>query len=449
MRRVLLTLLGLILITALAFSCFRKRSQSIEEGLIAKTKNALQQKGFEWANVSLKGKGLNVTNIVTLSGVAPSLEAKNEAERVAFKVVGVGGVDNKLQVSSNKTENQAEMVVEQNTAPTSPTTESEEKVNSQNIDKVASQIEEKNSKEAQKSEEPKEEATPTPTATPPSTYNLYAKKEEDGSVVIEGYVPTKELHEEIITKLTQTIGKEKVTDKIEIKANAPKDWQYISTFLVEKLLTVDYGDMNLSNYSYTFNAHLPTHEKKMAFLNSIKEVMSNPDNHFGRYRGDYVITAPIPGSPIVAQTATSNKASENKKEGKTKAIAKSATPKLSCQEKLDRVIGNQKIYFDYDKATIKQGSYPLLDKIALVLKQCNLNGKHLEVEGHTDSIGSTSYNKKLSQRRAQSVVDYLVQRGVDSSKLIAVGYGESRPIASNMTKAGRAQNRRIEFKIKK
>ena len=71
----------------------------------------------------------------------------------------------------------------------------------------------------------------------------------------------------------------------------------------------------------------------------------------------------------------------------------------------------------------------------------------VEVAGHTDSIGTEEYNEGLSQRRAQSVLDYLVEQGINASRMTAKGYGESQPIASNDTSEGRAKNRRTELVV--
>ena len=70
---------------------------------------------------------------------------------------------------------------------------------------------------------------------------------------------------------------------------------------------------------------------------------------------------------------------------------------------------------------------------------------HVVVEGHTDSVGSDAYNRKLSERRAKAVRDYLVREGIESSRLTTHGYGKSRPVASNDTAEGRAENRRAEI----
>jgi outer membrane protein OmpA-like peptidoglycan-associated protein len=71
----------------------------------------------------------------------------------------------------------------------------------------------------------------------------------------------------------------------------------------------------------------------------------------------------------------------------------------------------------------------------------------VEVAGHTDSVGSDAYNQKLSERRAKAVVDYFVSQGVPADRLKAVGYGKTKPVASNKTEEGRAQNRRVELQI--
>ncbi len=105
------------------------------------------------------------------------------------------------------------------------------------------------------------------------------------------------------------------------------------------------------------------------------------------------------------------------------------------------------IYFDFDKTTLKKESYVELNKVVDFLKQ---NGSvEIEIAGHTDNKGSDEYNENLSQGRSQSVVDYLISQGIDSFRLSAHGYGESKPIDTNDTDDGRANNRRVEFTILK
>ena len=111
-----------------------------------------------------------------------------------------------------------------------------------------------------------------------------------------------------------------------------------------------------------------------------------------------------------------------------------------------KIVIDQMVHFDFNKYNIKSDSYAILDDVAKVIQQ-NPQVKKVKVEGHTDSIGSEAYNLKLSQKRAESVVDYLVKKGVASSRLEPMGYGKSRPIDTNKTAAGRAKNRRVEFNV--
>jgi outer membrane protein OmpA-like peptidoglycan-associated protein len=105
----------------------------------------------------------------------------------------------------------------------------------------------------------------------------------------------------------------------------------------------------------------------------------------------------------------------------------------------------QGIQFENGKAVIKKVSFPLLDQIAK--KFIENTNFIIEVQGHTDNGGTAEYNKKLSEARANAVMNYLVKAGVPQSRMSAKGYGFDVPIADNKTKAGRAQNRRVEFDI--
>lgn len=105
------------------------------------------------------------------------------------------------------------------------------------------------------------------------------------------------------------------------------------------------------------------------------------------------------------------------------------------------------IYFANNSDRILERSYPLLEEMAEALAAHPELGA-IGIEGHTDSNGSAESNRKLSQRRADSVLKFLIERHVPSERLSATGFGEARPIADNKTEAGRAQNRRVEFKLK-
>ncbi|HOV16366.1 MAG TPA: OmpA family protein [Candidatus Cloacimonadota bacterium] len=104
------------------------------------------------------------------------------------------------------------------------------------------------------------------------------------------------------------------------------------------------------------------------------------------------------------------------------------------------------VYFDFDKYNLRPDAVATLDANLAIL--ANYPNVKLDIQGHTDYIGPEPYNLDLSEERAKSVYNYMVQKGIDPSRLSISYYGESQPIAPNDTKEGRALNRRVEFKVK-
>jgi outer membrane protein OmpA-like peptidoglycan-associated protein len=105
------------------------------------------------------------------------------------------------------------------------------------------------------------------------------------------------------------------------------------------------------------------------------------------------------------------------------------------------------VFFDFDKATLKPESFPELNRIVDLLTE--QAGIQIEISGHTDAVGTEEYNLGLSNRRATSVKNYLIGKGVAEDRIKAVYFGESKPVETNETKDGRKKNRRVEFKILK
>lgn len=111
-----------------------------------------------------------------------------------------------------------------------------------------------------------------------------------------------------------------------------------------------------------------------------------------------------------------------------------------------RIYIQGKIVFANDSAVIRPGSEKVLEKLLMFTKE-HPEVSRLRIEGHTDSNADDDYNLELSAKRALAVCDWLVDHGVDHLRLMAVGYGESRPIAPNETPVGRSENRRTEFHV--
>jgi outer membrane protein OmpA-like peptidoglycan-associated protein len=102
------------------------------------------------------------------------------------------------------------------------------------------------------------------------------------------------------------------------------------------------------------------------------------------------------------------------------------------------------VLFDFDRSTIRADALPILEPLLEMLRADP--GMNIEIEGHTDWVGSDAYNEGLSQRRAQAVVEWLVSRGIARERIAAVGRGESEPVATNATASGRQLNRRVEVR---
>jgi outer membrane protein OmpA-like peptidoglycan-associated protein len=103
------------------------------------------------------------------------------------------------------------------------------------------------------------------------------------------------------------------------------------------------------------------------------------------------------------------------------------------------------IQFESGSAVIKKASFKLLDEAAKVFQQYPT--LRIEISGHTDNEGDAAFNMRLSEERAEAVRKYLIDKGIEGRRLVAIGYGQDRPVASNKSAGGRAQNRRIEFRI--
>lgn len=159
--------------------------------------------------------------------------------------------------------------------------------------------------------------------------------------------------------------------------------------------------------------------------------------------GDYTARAMADG--YIGKSVSFNVAS---KETTTVKIDLAAAPKFTMVKVEEKEIKiEQQINFATNKATIKSDSFPLMNEIAGAFKAYP-DIRQVEIQGHTDSRGSDSYNMGLSQRRADAVRAWLINAGIEADRMTAKGYGETTPLESNQTREGRAKNRRVQFIIK-
>ena len=111
------------------------------------------------------------------------------------------------------------------------------------------------------------------------------------------------------------------------------------------------------------------------------------------------------------------------------------------------IVNLSDVLFDFNQATLKPGAREKLSKLAGILLAYP-GAYHMQIEGHTDSVGSSDYNQKLSENRAEAVHDYLLSVALPADRMMAVrGFGKIRPVATNDTPEGRQTNRRVEIVI--
>lgn len=120
-------------------------------------------------------------------------------------------------------------------------------------------------------------------------------------------------------------------------------------------------------------------------------------------------------------------------------------PEIKKEEKEVLDLAMEAVQFETGKATLKTSSFEILDQIVSILKK--YPDYNLRISGHTDNTGSAELNQRLSERRARSCYEYLASRGISTKRMSYVGYGESKPRASNNSESGRRQNRRVEFDL--
>jgi len=136
---------------------------------------------------------------------------------------------------------------------------------------------------------------------------------------------------------------------------------------------------------------------------------------------------------------------DNQERDMRQALAASEAAAINREGNLLAVTFKGDVTFDTDSAEVKPGLYSEIDRVANILTRYPQT--LIRIEGHTDSAGTEQYNMDLSLRRANSVRDLLVQRGVSTSRIQTMGFGETMPVATNATEAGRRLNRRVEIKI--
>ncbi|MFM2422898.1 MAG: hypothetical protein RL291_1428 [Pseudomonadota bacterium] len=243
--------------------------------------------------------------------------------------------------------------------------------------------------------------------------NLVWRATRQGNdVVLEGDVPNAQTRSALMDSARRRFPNATVTDRMRIVEYRGRRWGQTADDGLAMLADLRSGEVALDRRNMTLRGEAPSNEAKGRAVGLLGRE---------RERGYSVREA------VTVRT--------------DREIAAEA-----CQATLQRVAREGIIQFERASAALAQSSNATLDRIVAAARQCP--GLAVDIEGHTDNEGTEERNKALSERRARSVVDYLVRAGIPANQLKAVGYGAGRPIAPNDTAEGRARNRRIEFTVR-
>lgn len=290
-------------------------------------------------------------------------------------------------------------------------------------------------------------------------------------IVLDGEVPDKRVQETLLADARKLAPGSRIVDRMRVTPGKWETWERVARHGLASALKLTKGEARISGKSLRVTGEAASYDIADSIDESMESVI--PRGYLaseavtvraGRTRFQeteeqieqwwkrrqseppkppQTAVAPPPPPPPVAPTPPPPAPP-------VVVVAPPAPPKKTeadvCQALLATTAKEGVIRFEKRKANLDPASFPTLNKLSDVMKQCAR--VVVDIEGHTDSDGSERRNEELSQERAAAVVAYLVNRGIKLDRLNAVGYGARRPVAANDTDENKAKNRRIEFTVK-
>ena len=297
-------------------------------------------------------------------------------------------------------------------------------------------------------------APEVPTAAP-----SFALLPQDGKWILQGTLNSQAEIDQAMAAAEQMYGAGNIVNQLTVGQVAPAAWLASLGGLKEVLTGLGQAGIKFANGAFALMGTAGSDQAKADALAKAQQLLGTAveDQVTVKAAEPAAPTATAEVAPAVAETPAPQAAATPEPAQPITAATEPAAPapvpltteQQSCQDHFNTTMNGHQILFETNKAIIKRDSLKLLDDIAKIASDCKsvLDGKMIRVGGHTDNVGEDAYNLTLSQQRADAVKDYLAKQGLDSGSLAGVGYGETQPIASNDTEAGRAQNRRISFDI--
>lgn len=255
-------------------------------------------------------------------------------------------------------------------------------------------------------------------------------------VAVEGDVPDEASRAKLMAQLKPLFPDREFDDRTALRSGAPDGWLAALTQGVGPLSKLDSGQLILRDRALILSG--TTEDEKILAAARQKVTAILPKGYQGSDQLVFV-APPAPDPKLLAQ-----KQDESKFD--VKKLIKQASPLSApeCQAVLNSAVRG-KAFFATAQSNLDQRSVTALNSVVALAKRCS--GTKVVISGHTDSDGAVTFNKRLSERRAQSVVDYLQKQGIGPDRLTAIGMGQEQPIAPNDTLANKAKNRRIDIQV--
>ncbi len=277
---------------------------------------------------------------------------------------------------------------------------------------------------------------------------------ENGALRLSGVFPSEEAVEKALKTLrAQGHKAEKGAIIIDPHANNPQQLAAIAQF-GENLDKFDSGYIEYKEKTVTVNGIVNSNEVKdeiTAALAGTGKAYKIQNNLEVKTPAKPATPAPVKKQAAEKNTTAQSQAKaalsqENLKKAQEGKVQKEKETELKkAQQELDNLLRHKRVEFVYAKDRLTPKSRKIIDQIVAILKKHP--DVYVEIGGHTDSDGDAKRNLKLSQKRADAVKRYLVKKGIAANRLVAKGYGESKPLVKNDTRAHKQINRRVEFKV--
>ncbi|MBT8436374.1 MAG: OmpA family protein [Gammaproteobacteria bacterium] len=262
---------------------------------------------------------------------------------------------------------------------------------------------------------------------PSSSSSELSIKQRNGRISLGGRLESQASIDAVVNAANETYGNDNVINELIVSGEVKTaNWLDATTGFLPRLVATKSAHLKVSDRESLLTAEVESHGQRLELVNGARELL-------GSYL-DVKVAVVEPGSAAESQLVNFPEDPEFR----------------ACQSKLDSEMKDKRILFASNTAELEADSHSLLNQIIIVLEEeCNdvVTENGLTIAGHTDSVGDDQYNLTLSQKRADAVRAYFVKADVDLGSITSVGYGESKPVASNDTDQGRTQNRRIEFKL--